>query len=109
MRRHTFTSTSIVRTYNAAVVLQALHRAGSCSRSHLTSVTHMSPATVSRITARLIEQGIVIEERVGNRNDTAAGIAATHRPRQRGTDVVAGCAHRYGTVHVQPRRLRRFG
>lgn len=65
MRRHTLTSTSIVRTYNAAVILQALHRAGSCSRSRLTELTHMSPATVSRITARLIDQGIVIEERVG--------------------------------------------
>lgn len=65
MRRRTLHSTSIVRSYNAAAVLQTLHRVGSCSRSELTELTRMSPATVSRITAQLIEKGIIIEERVG--------------------------------------------
>lgn len=65
MRRRTLNSTSIVRSYNVAAILQTLHRTGSCSRSELTELTRMSPATVSRITAQLIQQGIIIEERLG--------------------------------------------
>lgn len=65
MRRRTLHSTSIVRSYNASAVLQTLHRVGSCSRSQLTELTRMSPATVSRITAQLIQKGIIVEERIG--------------------------------------------
>lgn len=65
MRRRTLSSTSVVRSYNVAAVLQTLHRAGSCSRSELTELTRMSPSTVSRITAQLIKRGIIIEERLG--------------------------------------------
>ncbi len=63
MRRRTLSSTSVVRSYNVAAVLQRLHRAGSCSRSELTELTRMSPSTVSRITAQLIKRGIIVEER----------------------------------------------
>lgn len=65
MRRRTLSSTSVVRSYNVAAVLQTLHRAGSCSRSELTELTRMSPSTVSRITAQLIKRGIIVEERLG--------------------------------------------
>lgn len=65
MRRRTLNSTSVVRSYNVAAVLQSLHRAGSCSRSELTELTRMSPSTVSRITAQLIERGVIVEERLG--------------------------------------------
>lgn len=65
MRRPTLSSTSVVRSYNVAAVLQTLHRAGSCSRAELTELTRMSPSTVSRITAQLIKRGIIVEERLG--------------------------------------------
>lgn len=66
MRRRTLSSTSVVRSYNVAAVLQTLHRAGSCSRAELTELTRMSPSTVSRITAQLIKRGIIVEERLGS-------------------------------------------
>ncbi|NLJ79989.1 MAG: ROK family protein [Firmicutes bacterium] len=62
--RH-ISSTRLIRTYNASTVLQTLYRYGSCSRSQLTKLTGMSPATITRIVAELIEQGIVLEGRVG--------------------------------------------
>src|SRR5690625_3301652 len=65
MRRRTLSSTSVVRSYNVAAVLQTLHRAGSCSRAGLTELTRMSPSTVSRTKAPLINRGIIVEERPG--------------------------------------------
>lgn len=58
-------TTRLIRTYNASAVLQTLYRNGSCSRTQLSQLTGMSPATITRITAELIEQGIVLEGQAG--------------------------------------------
>ncbi len=58
-------STRLVRSYNASTVLQTLYKHGSCSRSQLAKLTGMSPATITRIVAELMEQGIVLEGRAG--------------------------------------------
>lgn len=54
-------TTRLVRTYNASTVLRTLYEYGRCSRSQLTELTGMSPATITRITADLIKQGVVLE------------------------------------------------
>ncbi|HHY09894.1 MAG TPA: ROK family transcriptional regulator [Firmicutes bacterium] len=64
MTRH-ISSTRLIRTYNAATVLRTLYQYGSCSRSQLTKLTGMSPATITRIIAELMSQGIVLEGRTG--------------------------------------------
>lgn len=64
MSRH-ISSTRLIRTYNASTVLRVLYKHGSCSRSQLTKLTGMSPATITRIVAELMEQGIVLEGKVG--------------------------------------------
>lgn len=46
-------------------MLRVLFKHGSCSRSQLTKLTGMSPATITRIIAELMEQGIVLEGKVG--------------------------------------------
>ena len=61
-------STHLIRSFNAVAVLQTLYREGSVSRAHLTEVTKMSPATITRIIAELIEQRVIIEERIGESN-----------------------------------------
>lgn len=64
MSRH-INSTRLIRTYNASTVLQTLYKHGNCSRSELTELTGMSPATITRIVADLMEQGIVSEGKMG--------------------------------------------
>src|SRR5690554_484691 len=61
MSRMGFSSTRLIRSLNASIVLQTLYRHGRCSRSQLTRLTQISPATISRIIAELLEQGIVYE------------------------------------------------
>jgi len=64
VNRH-INTTRLIRTYNASTLLQTLYRHGSCSRTQLAKLTGMSPATITRITAQLMEQGIVLEGKVG--------------------------------------------
>jgi len=58
-------TTRLIRTYNASTVLQTLYRQGSCSRTQLAKWTGMSPATITRIVAELMEQGIILEGQAG--------------------------------------------
>ncbi len=67
-RKLSLSSTRLIRSFNAVSVLQTLYREGSSSRARLTKVTNMSPATITRIIAELIEQGVIIEERIGESN-----------------------------------------
>ncbi len=60
MSRH-INSTRLVRTYNASTVLRTLYEHGHCSRSQLTELTGMSPATITRIISELMQQGVVLE------------------------------------------------
>ncbi|MGE5581195.1 MAG: ROK family protein [Bacillota bacterium] len=70
MRGHkiSLNSTRLIRSFNAISVLQALYQEGSLSRARLTELTRMSPATITRIIAELIEQRVIIEERIGESN-----------------------------------------
>lgn len=67
-RRISLSSTKLIRSFNAVSVLQTLYWEGSASRARLTEVTRMSPATITRIIAELVEQGVIVEERVGESN-----------------------------------------
>ncbi|HKM43209.1 MAG TPA: ROK family protein [Limnochordia bacterium] len=60
MRQH-INSTRLVRTYNASTVLRTLYEHGRCSRSQLTELTGMSPATITRIVYELLQQGVIKE------------------------------------------------
>ena len=60
MTRH-ISSTRLVRTYNASTVLRTLYEHGRCSRSELTELTGMSPATITRIIHELLQQGVIKE------------------------------------------------
>ncbi|BAS26267.1 ROK family transcriptional regulator [Limnochorda pilosa] len=62
MRRSSLTSTSFIRSYNAASILRTMHEEGACTRTSLARTTKMSPATVSRIIGQLMGHGIVREE-----------------------------------------------
>lgn len=64
LSRH-INSTRLIRTYNASTVLQTLYKHGTCSRSQLTKLTGMSPATITRIIADLMDQGVVLEGSIG--------------------------------------------
>lgn len=67
-RKLSLSSTRLIRSFNAISVLQTLYREGSASRTRLTEVTHMSPATITRIIAELAEQGVIVEDRIGESN-----------------------------------------
>lgn len=58
-------NTRSIRTFNTTVVLRAIHRKGACSRTDLTRITRLSPATVSRIVGQLLDLGVVYEKRHG--------------------------------------------
>ena len=58
-------STRVVRLYNVTSLLRTLYREGGCSQTRLAKLTHMSPATVSRITSELVDQKIIIEKGTG--------------------------------------------
>lgn len=55
-------STRFIRSFNVASILQALYREGSATRARLTRLTQMSPATVTRIVAQLIDRQIIVEK-----------------------------------------------
>ncbi|NLW56036.1 MAG: ROK family transcriptional regulator [Firmicutes bacterium] len=61
-------STSLIRSFNVVSVLQTIYREGACSRTKLAEITKMSPATITRITSELLEQGIITEHGIGQSN-----------------------------------------
>jgi len=61
-------STRLLRTFNVVSVLKILYKEVSCSRARLAEVTQMSQATITRIIIKLIEQGFIVEERLGDSN-----------------------------------------
>ena len=70
MRGHrlSFSNIRFVRSFNTVSILRTLYQEESCSRARLTEVTKMSPATVTRIVSELIEQGLIVEECIGESN-----------------------------------------
>ncbi|MGQ9780494.1 MAG: ROK family transcriptional regulator [Bacillota bacterium] len=63
-QRQSLSSTRLLRSANAVAVLRTLYTEGKCSRTRLTRLTRMSPATITRITAELGAQGFISESGV---------------------------------------------
>lgn len=51
----------LIREINEALILDALRLRGTVARSELANLTGLSPATVTGITAKLLESGIIVE------------------------------------------------
>jgi len=58
-RRPNNATTSTLARVNQTTILEALRNSGSLSRQQIGAMTGLSPATVNRLTAALIEEGIV--------------------------------------------------
>ncbi len=54
-------SKALIREINEALVLDVVRRSGTTSRAEITSVTGLSPATVTGITSQLVGDGLLIE------------------------------------------------
>lgn len=54
-----------IRQINEAVVLGAIHDHGPISRTEIAELTHLSPATITGITGKLIRQGLAREREAG--------------------------------------------
>lgn len=67
-RRLSLSSIRFVRSFNTVSILRTLYHEESCTRARLTELTKMSPATVTRIVSELIEQGLIVEECLGESN-----------------------------------------
>jgi predicted NBD/HSP70 family sugar kinase len=57
-------SKALIREINEALVLDVVRRGGTTSRAEITSVTGLSPATVTGISAQLVRDGLLIESDV---------------------------------------------
>ncbi|MGH6763627.1 MAG: ROK family transcriptional regulator [Phyllobacterium sp.] len=62
-----------VRRQNRRLVLAAIRRAGSVSRTDITARTRLSPSTVSAITASLISEGILTDTPLGEQPASRRG------------------------------------
>jgi predicted NBD/HSP70 family sugar kinase len=58
-RRQATATTSTLARVNQTAILEALRDSGAISRQQLGALTGLSPATINRLTASLIEQGLV--------------------------------------------------
>lgn len=65
MPRTLGTARENLRLQNQRAVLQAVHRCEQVSRSDIAAELHLSPATVTDITASLIDKGVLYEARAG--------------------------------------------
>lgn len=63
----------LVRRHNRAVVIAALRRNATLSRTDLCAITALSPSSVSSITADLINEGTLIEQPVSEMAETRRG------------------------------------
>lgn len=57
-------SKALIREINEALVLDVVRRSGTTSRAEITSVTGLSPATVTGISGQLVRDGLLIESDV---------------------------------------------
>ncbi|WP_435747544.1 ROK family protein [Microbacterium sp. PMB16] len=57
-------SKALIREINEALVLDVVRRSGTTSRAEITSVTGLSPATVTGISSQLVGDGLLIESDV---------------------------------------------
>lgn len=57
-------SKALIREINEALVLDVVRRSGTTSRAEITSVTGLSPATVTGISSQLVRDGLLIESDV---------------------------------------------
>ncbi len=59
-RTHATATTSTLARVNQTAIIEALRESGALSRQQLGSKTGLSPATINRLTASLIEDGLVV-------------------------------------------------
>ena len=57
-------SKALIREINEALVLDVVRRSGTTSRAEITSVTGLSPATVTGISSQLVRDGLLVESDV---------------------------------------------
>ena len=58
--------TTLLRRVNASAVLELLHAEGPIARAEMARRLQLSPATITRIVAGLIESGVVVEHSAGD-------------------------------------------
>ena len=57
---------ALIRGINRSILLNAIKTQGQISRASLAHMTGLSPATVTAITSRLIQEGLVFEKAIGD-------------------------------------------
>lgn len=62
--QRSLSSTRLIRSFNVVSVLRTMYREGGCSKAEIAQLTRMSSATVTRIIADLLEQGVVAEDKI---------------------------------------------
>jgi len=71
----------LIRDINRAIVLNAIKTAGTISRVDLAEITGLSAATITGITAKLIEGGLVFEKSTGDSSGGRPPILLAINPR----------------------------
>ena len=57
---------NLIERLNRSATLELLREQGPLSRAKIAQVLHLSPATVTRIVSRLVEESLVLEIGVGD-------------------------------------------
>jgi len=81
MSRNLLGNRDLIRAFNRSTVLNNIKTAGSIARTDLARSTGLSPATITGITAELIEDGLVIEKASGNSRGGRRPILLALNPR----------------------------
>jgi glucokinase-like ROK family protein len=72
---------ALIRSINRSILLNAIKTQGLVSRAALVHITGLSPATVTAITGRLIEEGLVFEKATGDSTGGRPPIMLALNPR----------------------------
>lgn len=65
MRNKTVGSFSLIKQINTTLILRMIHECGLISRAEIAKETGLTPATVSNLTAELIDRGLILEVNEG--------------------------------------------
>lgn len=65
MKKHTVGSFSLIKRMNTNLIINTIRDKGFVSRTEIAKITGLTPATVTNITAQLIEQRLICEARRG--------------------------------------------
>lgn len=72
---------ALIRSINRSILLNTVKKQGQVSRATLAHITGLSPATVTAITGRLIEEGLVFEKAIGDSSGGRPPIMLALNPR----------------------------